>query len=74
MADTETTITSYTTALGSAVHVRQVPASSGGVGGVIWRCYGCHDESDRPIGETALGDPVRIVSGAALAHSQTCRW
>lgn len=41
--------------------------------GVIWRCYGCGESSDRPLTKAVFASPELIVDQAAAGHAATCR-
>lgn len=76
----ETELHTYSTGRGTAVRVLKVEAERvtslsqiAELSGATWRCDGCGEGADRPLTGSRLGDPARVMSGAALAHSQTCR-
>lgn len=82
MADTvtKTVLDTYYTRAGSPVEVVQYDVTrattldeAAAQSGPYWRCHGCRDASDRPLNNPAIGDPVRVVTGAAIGHAELCR-
>ncbi|WP_327069268.1 hypothetical protein [Kitasatospora sp. NBC_01302] len=78
---TKTVLATHYTAAGSAVEVVQYDITraanleeAAAQSGPYWRCHGCHDRSDRPLNNPAIGDPVGVVTGAAIGHAGICRY